>query len=337
MGFHADLLFEKQLESDSPTLTVSPSSSPRPSITESVAPSVSDLPSESPSRFPSRSVSPTVSNNQRIDACVCNNELECVPSALVAGSHLRICLISQPQIFTLEKILLAAIRRENEVLAIVRNDNAIDPHITSIRPHGTLRRRVVEIDVPDVFFKDIKRNDADNSMLLLGTGVVLRTGSTTKHEVKFSLPITLLADPSEAPSMLPSSSSHPTVDGPTLRPTQSLSLTSDPAATAAPTEEQTVGLDFFACDVENNRIEEQDAILSPAMRSISVCVQASPSNSILNVTHVFIRDGMDTIDLLTEKISSDLSVVTGTLPSNYQGSDITIVGITDLFVPEGKR
>ena len=165
---------------------------------------------------------------------------------------------------------------------------------------------------------------------------LLQTGSTISRDVEFSITLTLLSEPS-APSASPSTSSKPTFKGPTVRPTQSHEPSLNPSKSMTPTEEQTIGLTWCPCDIQNVCLQEP-VTLTFTDRSIRICLIASPSIAEMKVPYVQVKN--KPVRLETQ-LDENIGVVTGNLSEEffYVGllDDVMILGIVDIFVQQGSK
>jgi len=327
VGFHADLNFMFQAHSDSPTR------SPPPSLQESNPPSLSAHPSQHPSFSPSTSAGPTVLRNVAIRACQCDKSQRCVEEPLIPSSRkVRFCLLSQPQMYIFKTTVVAVLTQRGVAdHPIIQGDRAIDNDMTNIKKSG-LRRRLIETTVPYYFFANPSENLKVN-----GIGTLLQTGSTISRDVEFSITLTLLSQPTEVPSASPSTSSKPTFEGPTVRPTQSHEPSSNPSKSMMPTEEQTIGFKYCPCDIQSACLLEP-VTLTFTDRSIRICLQAWPNNAEMKVPYVQVKN--KPVRLETQ-LDENIGVVTGNLSEDFFDvgplDDVAILGKVDIFVQQGNK
>ena len=213
---------------------------------------------------------------------------------------------------------------------IVSLDTATDSE-TKIEP--SLRRRAVDTTVPLHFFSNLSE-----TVVVKGVGTVLRTGSDQTRDIEFTISLILNSEPSDAPSESPTSSSRPTYKGPTVRPTQSREPSFSPSISMMPTEEQTIGLDSCACDNEG-KCMATPVTLTITSRTMKICLNASPSNSDMELPYVQVSKHKKIP--LSYELDGSSGVVTGTLTEDFFDigplADVIVLGKADIFVQQGNK
>lgn len=340
VGLFPDLTFWYQDFTDSPTM------SPKPTTSH---PSISALPSHhptiressSPSNQPTISAAPTALKNATVNACQSEVTFpmpaECtnVPVDPNGNRRIAIYLTSEPQTFIYGKTLLTVLTQNGAEDYLIVSENEPIPNTDTVIQVSGVRRRIIETTVPEYFF-----DNPSEVLVVEGRSSILETGKQASSlEVEYSFDITLLSQPSDAPSEPPTVSSRPTFRGPTLRPTTSHSPTAFPSISSAPTDEQTIKMKSCPCDNQNTCLTEPITLTS-IDRSIRVCVFASPSNSILKQLAAIVKE--DKTIPLESKITENFGLITGELTDEdflnlSPNGFIEVAGKTQIFVPQGNK
>ncbi|KAL3805746.1 hypothetical protein ACHAW5_003826, partial [Stephanodiscus triporus] len=248
VGFFTDLYFRFQAQSDAPVLP-------------------------SPQSFsPSSSASPTSLKEEGIEACQCNERLSCIDKPVSPISReIALCLLSQPVMFILSEGSIIVVLTQQGIpnRPIINMDEPIYGTSTSFMKSGLRRRRITTL-VPEQFFLNPSQN-----LIVMGMGTILLTGSTRSRDVEFSVTLTLLPHPSDAPSELPSTSTEPTVKSPPTRPPQNI----------IPTYDNTLRLPYCACNIRNECFPSR-VVLTRTNNVIRICFRASPPTAKVNVSTV---------------------------------------------------
>lgn len=215
---------------------------------------------------------------------------------------------------------------------VVRNDLAVDNDATTVTATGW-RRRTIETIVPEYFFANPSKG-----LVVDGIGVIIMNGNSgeIRRSIPFSIPLTLLAQPSDSPSTHPSSSSSPTFVGPPERHTQSSAPSFNPSKSIMPTEEQTIRLDSCPCD-DRNICLPAPVTLPSTTRSIKICLTASPSNAQLTEIEAVEKERLISLET---RLSGNFAVVTGEISEDFFDSGptgVVILGKAEILVREGNK
>ena len=105
-----------------------------------------------------------------------------------------------------------------------------------------------------------------------------------------------------------------------------------------PTEEQTIGLTWCPCDIQNVCLQEP-VTLTFADRSIRICLIASPSIAELTVPYVQVKNNPAVF--LETQLDENIGVVTGNLSEDFFDvgplDDVAILGKVDIFIQQGNK
>ena len=253
-------------------------------------------------------------------------------------SFSAICLRSDPQTFVYGETKIAILTQQGaEDYLIVQDNEPVANTDTNIKISG-IRRRIISTKVDDRFL-----NNSEDHIVASGIATMQRTGSDISLEMDFSVKITLMSQPSDAPSDSPSITSRPSYSGPTPHPTSSREPSENPSKSMMPTEEQTIDLNTCKCDTKNNCLQVQNPVILTILNpNIRLCLQASPSNSeIASIPDVIVKGKKQSIPLQTQ-IDGNFAIVTGELNddeffSTVEDFDIGVLGQVEIFVEWGNK
>lgn len=255
------------------------------------------------------------SNKIILDSCQCDySNFACIaePSPLSPSEpRIQLCLLALPQtsefIRGSRDVLLVQDSYKNW---IVKNDDAVGTGTTIRFKNETLM--VIETNLDKAVFERSLNYVEFNSFAVLES-------ASLSNDVNSDLRVPLYTEPSNMPSASPSSSHHPTFDGPTFKPTQS----------TEPTEEQTIRLEYCPCDSVGECFGAEQITLTPYERNIRICFKALPTNAQVEGTPIVVSNL--TIPFTTS-LDSNMNggLITGELPEvlfeSSVGSVVEVIG-----------